>query len=122
MIKVSWVEIPVRDIERALTFYRAVFELGAVDVVDDGVRKTATLTGDAALGTSLNQTPNFTPNNTGTLAYFNAGSNVTAFLDRATAAGGTIIAPKTAMGGGFFYALVQDTEGNVFALSSAEPE
>lgn len=121
MLQVTWVEIPVRDIQRALTFYRALFELGEIEIADDGTRKTATLTGDAPLGVSLNQTANFMPSSSGTLAYFSAGSSVTALTDRAAAAGGTIITPKTSMGGDYYYALIQDTEGNVLAFSAHEP-
>jgi predicted enzyme related to lactoylglutathione lyase len=124
MVKLTWVEIPVRDIVRALAFYRALFELGEVEIVDDGVRKTATLTGEDSPGISLNQTTNFPPSNTGTLAYFSAGANVTAYIERAVAAGGKVIAPKTdmGMGGDFYYALIEDSEGNTLAFSSVEPE
>ena len=32
----AWVEIPANDVERALKFYQAVFQLGEVEIVDDG--------------------------------------------------------------------------------------
>ena len=43
MIQSVWVEIPAEDIERALRFYTALFELDAVEIVDDGPRRTATM-------------------------------------------------------------------------------
>jgi len=122
MIQAIWVEIPVNDLERALAFYRAVFQLDPVEINDDGVRRTATLfrgTAEGRAGVSLNQTRNFPPSSQGTLVYYDIGTDLAAHLERVTAAGGTVVEPKTAMGEAGYYALVRDTEGNTLALYSA---
>lgn len=125
MLTMTWIEVPVKDIERALKFYQHVFELPAVTVADDGVRKTAILinpTAEGQVGYSLNQTANFEPSKTGTLPYFHVGKEVdlAPYLERVTSANGQINTPKTPMDAAAtsFYALIEDTEGNLFALSA----
>ena len=120
MIQAVWIEIPVVDLARAMKFYQAVFELPATEVTDDGTRKTITLFGgaDGQAGISLNQTKNFEPGDRGILVYLAAGDELSAHLLRVEPAGGHIIEEKTSMGGAGYYALVKDTEGNLFALYS----
>ena len=123
MIQSVWVEIPAADIERALRFYTALFELDSVDIVDDGPRRTATMVSTAdngSPGISLNQTNNFRPHNDGVLVYYYAGDDLNTYLDRVEAAGGKIVETKTQMGEAGYYATVQDTEGNLLALYSAQ--
>lgn len=115
-----WVEIPVKDIERALRFYSAVFELSA-EITDDGVRRTTTIFhgSDNSGGVSLNKTANFDPGANGPLIYFEAGDDLSTTLARVAPAGGTVIIPKTPMGEGMgFYATFHDSEGNTLALYS----
>ena len=38
-----WIEIPVKDIDRAMKFYQAVFALQSTEVGTDEVRRTTTL-------------------------------------------------------------------------------
>jgi predicted enzyme related to lactoylglutathione lyase len=120
MIQAVWVEIPVKDLERAKAFYEAVFKLDPVEISDEGVRRTATLFWDSgdgrSPGISLNQTANFEPSDKGTLVYLNTDENINAVLPRVEAAGGRVTAPRTAMGDAGNYALVLDTEGNTLCL------
>lgn len=121
MIHAVWVEIPVKDIQRALAFYRQVFELEPVETAEDGPRVVATLTNTSEggrAGVSLNQTQGFTPGEHGPLVYFDAGEDLTDHLNRVEPAGGQIIEGKTSMGAAGFYATIRDTEGNVIALYS----
>jgi len=116
-----WIEIPVKDIERALRFYQAVFQLEAIEISTDEVRRTAVLvdnTGAGGAGISLDQTSNFEPSDKGTLVYLDAGADLTDHLNRVEPAGGTIVERKTSMGAAGQYATVRDTEGNVLALYS----
>lgn len=116
-----WIEIPVKDIDRAMAFYQAVFELQPTDLVDDGVRRTTTLsntTPEGRPGISLNQTANFAPSDTGPLVYLNAGEDLTDHLGRVESAGGKVVEPKTSMGDAGNYATILDTEGNLLALYS----
>lgn len=121
MIQAVWVEIPVKDLDRATKFYQALFELESAEISDDGVRRTATLFGDPtgkSPGISLNQTANFEPSNKGTLVYLDAGEELTGHLKRVEPAGGKVIEPKTSMGAAGYFASFLDTEGNLLALYS----
>ena len=116
-----WIEIPVKDIERALRFYQAVFQLEAIEISTDQVRRTAVLvdnTGAGGAGISLDQTSNFEPSDKGTLVYLDAGADLTDHRNRVEPAGGTIVERKTSMGAAGQYATVRDTEGNLLALYS----
>lgn len=121
MLQTVWVEIPVRDIERAAKFYQTLFDLQPTEFAQDGVRRTATLanTSDAGHpGFSLTQTANFEPGNQGPLVYLYAGDDLSAHLNRVESAGGKIVEGKTSMGGMGNYATFMDTEGNLLALYS----
>ncbi|HEX9372288.1 MAG TPA: VOC family protein [Roseiflexaceae bacterium] len=116
-----WIEIPVKDLDRALQFYQAVFGLQEAEIAADDVRRTTVLastTPEGGAGISLNQTHNFEPSDKGTLVYFDASEDVTSHLSRVTQAGGRIIEPKTSMGEAGYYATILDTEGNQLALYS----
>lgn len=119
MLQAVWVEIPVTNLERALGFYRAVFGLGDTEIVDDGVRRTATCfmgSPEGAAGISLNQTQNFEPSDRGPLVYLYNGEDINTILPRVEAAGGQVTTGKTTMGEAGNYALILDTEGNTLAL------
>jgi len=116
-----WIEIPVKDIHRALRFYQAVFQLAPTEISTDDARRTTTLvdnTQAGGAGISLNQTSNFEPSDKGTLIYLDAGTDLTDHLNRVEPAGGRIVEPKTAMGAAGNYATIRDTEGNMLALYS----
>jgi uncharacterized protein len=110
-----WVEIPVRDLERAATFYQTVFGLPAGEVRDEGVRRTLTLVnpGEGGVGISLNQSVDFEPSSSGTFVYMQSEGDA---LEKVSAAGGKVIQGKTSMGDAGTYATIQDTEGNLLAL------
>lgn len=124
MIQAVWIEIPVKDIERAMKFYQAVFELQPTEVMKEDVRTTTTLTdtsGGGGIGISLNQTDHFEPSDKGVLVYLNTGEDLTDHLNRIEPAGGKVVEPKTSMGVAGDYATFMDTEGNVLALYSYTP-
>lgn len=116
-----WIEIPVKDLDRAMAFYQAVFQLQPTEIVTDGVRRTTTLvntTEQGRAGISLNQTASFKPGDTGPLVYLDAGEDLTHHLQRVEPAGGKVIEDKTSMGEAGNYATFLDTEGNCLALYS----
>lgn len=123
MLQAVWIEIPVKDIERALKFYQAVFDLPPMEIMTDDVRRTVTLYGgsaDGIAGFSLNQTANFEPSDKGPFVYLYSGEDLVQPLGRVEAAGGKVVAPKTSMGSAGNFASIVDTEGNVVGLYSAE--
>lgn len=121
MIQAVWIEIPVKDLERAMQFYQTLFELEATPILDEGVRRTTTLTNTTeggGVGISLNQTANFEPSNKGPLVYLSTNEDIPGYLARVEAAGGKIVEGKTSMGEAGHYATILDTEGNMLALYS----
>jgi len=122
MIRIVWAEVPVRNLDRAIQFYQAVFDARPAAAPQDGARRTTTLTpfGNADVaGFSLNRSRCFNPGNHGPLIYLDAGEDMTVYLRRIDQAGGYVITPKTALASdGGSYATFLDTEGNLLALYS----
>ncbi len=119
--QVIWIEIPVKDINRALAFYEKAFDLNGDGIVDDGIRKITNIrmvSGQA--GFTLNQTDNFEPSDKGILVYIKIDDSIQTALKKVSDAGGTVMSEKEPMGSSGFYALVKDTEGNIFGIFSSE--
>ncbi|MGI9546687.1 MAG: VOC family protein [Flavobacteriaceae bacterium] len=120
---VGWFEIPVTDMERAKDFYEAVFKV-EISVHDLGgiIMGWFPYSEDqkGASG-SLVKHEMYKPSDThGSLIYFSS-PDVNGELERVESAGGTILKPKTEIGGGHgFMALINDSEGNRIALHSQQ--
>jgi uncharacterized protein len=114
----SWVEIPVKDIERAAKFYGQLLNRD-VTITDVPPRRMATLYFEPdRVGGSLLQAPGFEPGNQGTHVYLNAGrgSELEAMIERLRSMGAEIILPATRMGDDGRFATFKDTEGNILSL------
>lgn len=121
MLGTIWIEIPVRDIERARAFYEGVFALKGQDTRNDGERLSVVLyseTDTERPGISLTQHPDFHPCDRGLYVYFNCTEEMSVHMERVTAHGGTLLTGKVSMGDVGSYCTVKDTEGNVFGLYS----
>ena len=104
---VGWFEIPVADMDRAKKFYESVFEI-EISVHD--------LDGFVMVKHEM-YTPSLTD---GVLIYFSC-KDVNNELKRVDVLGGSILKPKTEIGGGHgFMALIIDSEGNRIALHSQQ--
>lgn len=82
----SWLEIPVNDLERAIAFYRLVFELDEIFIYDDAppARIAVLLPSEKSAhnpGVSLVQSPAHVPSRHGVLINFHVGSH--AVLEKA---------------------------------------
>lgn len=119
---ITWFEIPVADIDRAQAFYETVLarklrredfggETLAIfphDKPGTGGALQAGANGSARAGTGLR-------------IYLDCGPSIDAVLARIEAAGGQIVAPKSALPPGMgFIAHLRDTEGNEVGLHSLE--
>jgi len=120
---VTWFEIPVNDLERAVSFYETVFDV-KLDRYTIGPAKIAAFPRTAnipgAPGALVNS-PNFgSPSANSTLLYFNAKSgDLQNELSKVTAAGGKILQEKTFLTEENGYmAVLMDTEGNRIGLHS----
>ena len=124
----SWLEIPVNDLERAIAFYRVVFELDEIPVYDDYLpaRIALLLPSDKNIqnpGVSLVQSPTHVPSCDGVLINFHVGNHAALekAVEKAQANSGSIAKPIVDMGDGVRYLVLLDCEGNSLALSSHEP-
>jgi predicted enzyme related to lactoylglutathione lyase len=119
---VGWFEIPVTNMERAITFYETVFaiklerhEMGPLDMawfpsIEQGLGASG----------SLVKHEQYTPSQQGTLVYFTAHSgDLNNELGRVEKAGGKILMPRKQISQEYgFMALALDSEGNRIALHS----
>lgn len=124
----SWIEIPASDLERAMAFYRAVFELNEISVYDDypPAKIAVLLPSEKSVqnpGVSLVQSPAHIPSRNGALINFHVGDHAALEIAVATAQahGGAIAEPLVEMDDGVQYLVLLDCEGNSIALSSYEP-
>lgn len=110
-------EIPVHDLERATSFYEALFVMSMEREEIDGnqyahfpdVADGPGISGSLALGES------YVPSRAGTRLYLRVDS-IEETLARAVALGSEILYPKTAVGTYGFVAEFADSEGNCVAL------
>ncbi len=122
----SWIEIAVTDFDRALAFYRAVFELTDTPVYDEPDMKIAVLLPSEKSvrgpGVSLVQSALHQPSTGGAVINFHLGTH--AALDAAVARvrqhGGSLGTNILDEGDGQRYIHILDSEGNRLALSSYE--
>jgi predicted enzyme related to lactoylglutathione lyase len=121
---VGWFELYVSDLERAKTFYQAVFKRPMEDLSTPpgGDTQMCAFTmnpnGWGAAG-ALVKSPKMSPGSGGTLVYFSS-PDCAVEAERAKTHGGRLLQPKTSIGQYGFIAIVQDTEGNTIGLHSRE--
>ena len=120
---VGWFEIYVRDMPRAQAFYEAVFGQALHALPDQAEGSSQMLVFDmnnqgyGAAG-ALVHMPGFESGGNSVLVYF-ACDDCAVEADKAAAAGGQVVKPKTSIGPYGYIALVLDTEGNMIGLHSA---
>lgn len=116
-MKISYLEIPVTDMHRAVAFYAHAFSVEP-KVLDLGAVQMALLTDQITL---VQYPAAYIPSNpAGVLAYFFT-DDMNAALHRISEAGGKVLREKTQVNESFgFMALFEDSEGNRLALQSKE--
>lgn len=118
----GWIEIPVTDCERALSFYNYVFDW-TLSFQSFGKTEMAMFPANSgspgAGGALVCQQPFYEPSSTyGPLVYFTCSDSGTA-AERSERAGGRIEVPKTPLPEGMGYiSVVIDTEGNRIGFHS----
>ncbi len=117
---VSYVEIPVADMDRAIDFYQTVFAVSLERTVIDGL-DMALFPFDAngrGVSGALAKGDSYVPSRSGPRVYFFVDS-IDETLGRAIENGGRVAYQKTSVGD-LWVAEFEDSEGNQIALSSAE--
>ena len=115
---VAWFEIPVRDIDRAQTFYANL--LGAPlrrESMGGNTLAVFPYSGSGVGGCLMAGADVVEPSSSGTLVFLDAGPSLDAALARVDAAGGRVATPKVQLPDGMgCYAHITDTEGNRVGL------
>jgi uncharacterized protein len=114
---VYYFEIPVKDLERAIAFYSAVFgcKFERIDVDGNQIAKFPLLEGAGASG-ALAKGDSYTPGTQGVRVYFDT-ENIDDTLAKAIAAGGKVLYPKTSICEPGWVVEFEDSEGNCIALT-----
>lgn len=118
---VVYFEIPVTNMNRAIAFYRAVFqfEFTREDIDQNEMALFPFTDGKSGIAGALAKGEIYKPTNDGVLVYFTT-DNIAHTLNLATANGGKVLYPVTDNGIGLV-AEFEDTEGNRIALYQAKP-
>ncbi len=120
---ISWFEIPTSDINRAQKFYESIFGITMVPMDLPNIKMRMFPLDDmmTQVGGALVDSGGFhkASSTDGPLIYLNGNPDVQIILDRVTAAGGSIMVPKTEISPEYgFMAVIIDTEGNRVGLHS----
>ena len=116
MVHGAFFEIPVRDLERAVAFYEALFGIAMEREEIDGNQYAHFPAVDGAgIPGSLAYGDSYAPSRDGTRLYL-AVPSIEETLERVTVLGGKVLYPKTDTGGYGFVAEFSDSEGNCVAL------
>jgi uncharacterized protein len=115
---VSYFEIPVTDMPRAIAFYERVFGYDLERTMIDGYDMALFPFADGAPGATgaLAKGDVYVPTKSGPTLYFSV-TDIDAVLKEARAAGATILYEKKDVGAAGFVAEIEDSEGNRIALS-----
>ncbi|HEX9627019.1 MAG TPA: VOC family protein [Acidiferrobacterales bacterium] len=115
---VVWFDIPVKNLDRAMAFYRKV--MGVELAKMDGAPVPAAFFPFApgiASGTLI-ESHDRAPSDQGTTVYLNGGPDLAAPLSQVEAAGGKVLQPKTAIGEHGYIGYFRDSEGNRVGIHS----
>jgi predicted enzyme related to lactoylglutathione lyase len=115
---IAHVEIPARDLERAMAFYAAVFAIDFGPVANVHGNRMAFFPfaeGQDGASGALCEGEVYVPTRDGAIVYF-AVEDIDATISRAVALGSELLFPKTEAMAGMFVAEISDSEGNRLAL------
>lgn len=116
---VSWFEIPVRDLGRAMRFYQAAFgyQMKETQMGPSRMAWFPMEPGGAGAAGTLIQDEGYVPSHDGSLVYISVG-DIDGTLAAIATAGGKTLLPKMSIGEHGSIAHFEDSEGNRVALHS----
>lgn len=120
---IGWFDIYVDDVHRAVAFYEAVFRQ-TLEPIGDPTGETQMMAfptdmGIYGAGGALVKSNHARPGPGGTLVYFSV-DDCAQEQARVGPAGGKVLRPKFSIGEFGWVTLCEDTEGNLFGLSSMQ--
>ena len=118
---IHWIEIPVKDLKKARSFYEAVLEVELAEMALGPYHYAMFPTEDRFNAGALVQGEGYEPSTQGTTVYLDGSRGIDKLLGKVAQAGGQVLMPKTYLSPeagyvGFFL----DTEGNKVGLQSME--
>jgi len=114
---IVWCDIPVKDIDRAITFYSAVFG-SKVEKQSMGNMVYAAFGSEDGVGGCLFVADETKPSVDGPMIYLNCEGRLDAAIATVGTNGGKVLKPRHQIGPYGFRAVVLDSEGNRIALHS----
>lgn len=120
---IGWFDIYVSDMHRAVMFYESVLQ-HKLEPIGDPTGETRMMSfptdmGVYGAGGALVKSCHSRPGVGGTVVYFNV-EDCAHEASRVIAAGGEVTRPKFSIGEFGWVVLCEDTEGNLFGLSSMQ--
>jgi predicted enzyme related to lactoylglutathione lyase len=118
--RISIVEIPAADFQRAMSFYQVILDVKLEEAEMEGIKLGLfPPSGDGAFVQLIHGT-DYKPSPDGVVVYLNAGSDLQEVAGKIESNGGTMVVPKTSMGPEMgFFAIFIDSEGNKLGLYSS---
>jgi predicted enzyme related to lactoylglutathione lyase len=113
---ISWFELPVIDLDRAVTFYNTVLGTRLSDTAEADDRRFAMFPVEDGVTGAVVQGEGYVPSADGALVFLNAGDALEPVVNRVEAAGGRVLVPRMDMGDWGVAAFIVDSEGNKVAL------
>ncbi|TQV72328.1 VOC family protein [Aliikangiella marina] len=119
---VTWSELPVNDMERAMKFYKDILNVEFKREDMSGYDYAMFATDEDLVSGALVAGEGYSPSAQGTVIYLNGGDDISEPLSKITKLGNQVVVPKTAIqdGAGGYFAQFIDSEGNRVGLYSKQ--
>ncbi|MCF8267838.1 MAG: VOC family protein [Ignavibacteriales bacterium] len=116
---INWFEIPVANMERAISFYQTVLGGEFYRMEMSGIDMAFFPMEGEGIGGALCCGEGYVPSEHGCLVFLNGGDDLSVALSRVNSAGGKVIQEKTLVREDIgFMAMFIDSEGNRIAFHS----
>lgn len=116
---INWFEIPAKDFNRAVSFYKAILGVEVNEVEMFGTKMGLFPTDGKNVSGAIVHGEDYTPSHDGVVTYLNGGNNLQDVLDKIEANDGKIIVPKTQISPEMgYFGMFIDSEGNKMAVHS----
>lgn len=120
--RACWFDIPVADLDRAITFYSAVLGVGVSKESIEGMDDFGLIEHDEGNGGCIVVRPEEVSADKGMLLYFNVDGRIRDAAAKTEECGGKIVESIHSLGSHGFRALILDSEGNRCAIHSESDE
>ena len=116
---INWIEIPAKDIKRAIAFYKAILGVDIHEADMFGTKMGLFPSDGSNVSGAIVQGDDYVPSTDGIVAYLNGGDDLQTVLDKVGASGGKVIVPKTRISPDMgYFGMFIDCEGNRMAVHS----